>query len=172
MNDWFSPIENKYALSDDLPKMSEEQQAFLARWIDRSADLDGRIPSRADFPPNKFAKMMSRVIVFDVLSDPLDFYFRLMGTGVRDYTHKDFTGKNLSDLVDKGPGSKRWTQLETVVEKKVPLYDALPYVGPRVSIKLATVLLVPMASDFQNVDKIFQVTNFIERRPITIQRNF
>lgn len=168
MSHKFSPIDNKYAISDDLPKMPDEQQAFLARWIDRSADLEGRLPARADFPPNKFAKMMSRVIVFDVTSEPLDFHFRLMGTGVTDYTHKDFTGKNLSDLVDKGPGSKRWAQLETVVETKKPLYDSLPYVGPRVSIILATVLLVPMASDYTNVDKIFQVTNFIERHQINL----
>lgn len=168
MNDWLAPIKNKYLQDQGLPKMSDEQQAFLTRWISRSADLDGGIPSRADFPPNKFAKLMSNVIVFDVLHDPMDFHFRLMGTGVREYTHKDFTGKNLSDLVDKGPGSKRWTQLQTVVEKKEPLYDSLPYVGPRVSIKSATVLLVPMAKDYQNIDKVFQVTNFIERRPIKL----
>ncbi len=168
MNDWFSPIENRYTHDDGLPKMSEEQQVFLARWVNRSADIDGAIPSRADFPPNQFALLMSRVIVFDILRSPLDFHFRLMGTGICEYTHKDYTGKNLSDIVEKGPGSKRWSLLETVVEKKEPLYDALPYVGPSASIKMVTVLLVPMASDHQNMDKIFQVTNFIKRRPVNL----
>jgi len=169
-------MENRLSFSDlefvhnnDLPKMSEGQQAFLTRWVSRSADIDGGIPSRSDFPPNRFAPMMPHVIVFDVLQSPLDFHFRLFGTAVRDYTFNDYTGENLSDLVDKGPGSKRWTQLKTVVEKKEPLYDALSYVGPSVSIKSATVLLVPMAKDHQTVDKIFQVTQFIKHRPITLE---
>ncbi len=171
MNDWFSPIESRYTQDESLPKMSEDQQAFLARWVNRSADIDGGIPSRADFPPNHFALLMSKVTVFDILHSPLDFHFRLMGTGVRENTHKDFTGINLSELDDKGPGSKRWTQLATVLRQKEPLYDALPYVGPRVSIKMVTVLLVPMASDHQNIDKIFQVTNFIKRQPVKLNHH-
>lgn len=162
-------MEEKYGQNNNLPKMSEDQQAFLTRWVNRSADINGSIPSRADFPPNRFGRLMSRVIVFDVLRSPLDFHFRLFGTAVRDYTHHDYTGKNLSDLVDKGPGSKRWILLETVLDKKEPLYGSLSYVGPSVSIKSVTVLLVPMASDYQNIDKIFQVTNFIQHRPVTLE---
>jgi len=169
MDDHLSLSSLELVHNNDLPKMSEGQQAFLARWVSRSADIDGGIPSRSDFPPNRFAPMMPHVIVFDVLRSPLDFHFRLFGTAVRDFTHQDFTGKNLSDLAGKGPGSKRWTQLETVVDKKKPLYEALPYVGPSVSVKSVTVLLVPMASDHLNVDKIFQVTHFIMRRPIKIE---
>lgn len=163
----FSDLE--FVHNNDLPKMSEGQQAFLTRWVSRSADIDGGIPSRKDFPPNRFAPVMPHVIVFDVLRSPLDFHFRLFGTSVRDYTHQDFTGKNLSDMAGKGPGSKRWTQLETVIDTKKPLYEALPYVGPSVAVKTVTVLLVPMAKDHQKIDKIFQVTSFIMRRPITLE---
>jgi len=168
MDDQFSLSDLAFVQNDDLPKMSEDQQAFLARWVNRSADIDGGIPSRNDFPPNRFASMMPHVIVFDVLRSPLDFHFRLFGTSVRDYTHQDFTGKNLSGLEGKGPGSKRWTQLETVVDKKEPLYEDLPYVGPSIGIRSVTVLLVPMATDHQNVDKIFQVTSFHKRRSINL----
>jgi len=158
-----------FAYNNDLPKMSEGQQAFLTRWVSRSADIDGGIPSRSDFPPNHFGRLMSHVVVMDVLHSPLDFRFRLFGTVVRDYNRQDYTGKNLSDVLDRSPTSKRWTLLESVVEKKEPQYDSLSYIGPSVSIKSVTVLLVPMATDHQNIDKIFQVTQFIKRRPIRLE---
>ncbi len=161
-------MEQKYTQNNALPKMSDHQQAFLTRWVNRSADIDGGIPSRKNFPPHRFGRLMSQVIVFDVLRSPLDFHFRLFGTAVRDYTHQDYTGKNLSDLADKGPGSKRWALLESVVDKKKPLYEVLSYIGPSVSVKSVSVLLVPMANDHQNVDKIFQVTNFIKHRPMEL----
>ncbi len=169
MENRFSPFERKYVQNDDLPAMSDYQQAFLTRWVSRSADIDGGIPSRADFPPHHFGRLMSHAIVFDVLRSPLDFQFRLFGTVIRDYNRHDYTGKNLSDVVERSPASKRWEQLETVVDKKKPLYDTLSYIGPSVSIKSVTVLLVPLASDHQNIDKIFQITQFIERRPINIE---
>lgn len=167
-----SAAQLSYTDDKDLPEMSDDQQAFLLHWLKKSSDINDGIPARADFPPNKFAHIMPFVIIFDILTSPLDFQFRLMGTGVREYTHKDFTGKKLSDLVDKGPSSKRWRQLETVFTTKKPLYESLPYVGPRASVKLATVLLVPMASDNENIDKIFQVTNFVKRNPIKFNPAF
>ena len=168
----YSLIANKYTQDTSLPKMSEYQQALLTRWVSRSADIDGGIPSRSDFPPNRFGRLMSHAIILDVLREPLDFHFRLFGTVIREYNRQDYTGKNLSGVIKRSPGSKRWKQLETVVDKKEPLYDTLSYIGPSVSIRSVTVLLVPLATDHQNIDKIFQVTQFIERHPITLDSSF
>lgn len=61
------------------------------RWLERSQELDGKIPARQDFPPRKFGALMSHVVVFDVL-EPLDFKYSLFGTAVRENAHGEYTG--------------------------------------------------------------------------------
>lgn len=130
------------------------------RWLERSQELDGKIPARQDFPPHKFGALMSHVVVFDVL-EPLDFKYSLFGTAVRENAHGEYTGKLLSSLPGKGPDSGIWTFLTSVLKEQSPQYYQIPYVGPTVSIKGSTALFFPLAKEYKTIDKIFLVTQFI-----------
>lgn len=111
---------------------------------------------------------MPNVVIYSVARSPLDFEFRLIGTKVAANSQQDYTGKFASSLSGKGQKSKLWRQLAHVVLAREPLYDQLPYVGPNASVKHVSVLLCPLSHKGQTVDQIFQVTQFVKRRPLAI----
>lgn len=59
----------------------------------------GRIaPSRADIEPLDLATVLPRIMLADVLSNPLDFRYRLSGTGIADVHGTELTGLAPRDL--------------------------------------------------------------------------
>lgn len=144
------------------PDMSESQQLFLKGWLNKCADRPDYIPSRSDISPAQYAAHMANVVVFDILSEPTDFRYRLFGTHVREHSTEDFTGKNLSTLPGKGPKSQIWQMLDGARTKRVPLYKEVPYVGPSLLVKRSTVLFLPLANDHIDPDKIFLVAHFVK----------
>lgn len=146
--------------SDQLPAMSEHQQTFLKTWVERGSDIHGGLPARADFAPNKFAKLMPYALGLDVQPDAQDFVVRLMGTSVRDYTDADYTGQRLTEVGRLGPGTPYFDQLMKVTQEQVPDYAAHIYNGPRIGTGSLSVLCLPLADDGKTVNKIFQIVQY------------
>lgn len=149
---------------ETLPPMSEHQQLFLKTWVERSGEIGGALPARADFPPNKFARLMPMATVLDVERDPVDFTVRLLGTGIEDRALFNYTGSRLSSIPELGPGRPIFEQLKKVLKSRVPDYEVMPYFGPRVSVTALTVLCLPLAADGKTPDKIFQIINYLTRQ--------
>ena len=142
-------------------ELSGAQKTLQSFWTDWQADNLGLLPSRRDMDTRHNRLHFSYVVVFEVLNDPLNFKYRLVGTDVRENTHGDYTGKTLRDMEGKGPGSKIWRLLDDTKQSKQPHFQKIPYVGPKKDFMKTTLLFLPLASDHQNVDKIFLVSNFI-----------
>jgi len=142
--------------------LSHTQKVFLDYWNSWLEKADG-MPARKDLDVREVGKYLPHVVVFDILSDPLDFRYRLVGTEVRAHTHADYTGRNLSDMEGKGPGSKIWGFLDEVRTSKQPLFREVPYVGPQQAFMRSTLLFLPLADDHQTPDKILLVSNFISK---------
>lgn len=145
----------------DLPQLSASQELFLTSWLDHCSDQPSNIPARSAFPPDRYAKHMSSVVIFSIQTNPLDFRYDLFGTTVRYHSNADFTGKLISSLPGKGSGSQIWNMLDQTRTQKIPFYREVPYVGPHADIKRSTVLFLPMADDNKTPDRIFLVTNFV-----------
>jgi len=142
-------------------ELSEGQKTLRSFWTNWQSQNEGQLPSRRDMDVRENRLHFSHVVVFDVLSDPLDFKYRLVGTGVRENTYGDYTGKTLRNMEGKGPGSVIWGMLYNTRETKHPQFEQVPYVGPNKSFMRSTLLFLPLATDHQTVDKIFLVSNFI-----------
>jgi hypothetical protein len=135
------------------------KEAF-AYW---QSKLAGRLmPSRRDIDPVEIPRLLPYVMLVDVLRDPLDFRYRLIGTEVRDILHGDYTGKRYSEVPGKGAGSVVWSHYETVVVRKQPFLCTPPYVGPDRKLQRCDNLLLPLSDDGDTVNMVFNVMT-IER---------
>ncbi|SDD78799.1 PAS domain-containing protein [Kordiimonas lacus] len=142
--------------------LSHTQKIFLDYW-NGWLEKAGGMPARKDLNVRELGKYLPHVVIFDILNDPHDFCYRLVGTEVRAHTHGDYTGKKLSQMKGKGPGSKIWSFLDQVSASKQPLFQEVPYVGPQQAFLRSTLLFLPLADDHQTPNKILLVSNFISK---------
>jgi hypothetical protein len=100
--------------------MEQSLQDALTYWENKRAGR--RMPARRDLDPVfEIPTLLRWIILVDVLRDPLDFRYRLIGSGVVDRSRRNYTGKLFSELAHIGPDSLLWKQRAAVVEKAAPL---------------------------------------------------
>ena len=119
------------------------------------------MPSRADFDPVDVGFALPHLFMFDVLRDPLDFRYRLIGTAIVANLSQDYTGKRLSELPGKGPGSALWEHHNKVVESRCPSFSSVPYVGPYKDFKQISMLTLPFSDDEVTVNIIMVMSQFL-----------
>ena len=130
----------------------------LDYWNRRRADR--LMPARADIDPMHIVDLLQFVLLIDVLSDPRDFRYRLIGTAVVEISRSDMTGRRLSATAGKGPGSIVWDNCERVVTCRAPFSRSPPYIGPSERFRDCENLLMPLSTDGDRVDMVFQVVDF------------
>ncbi|WP_395021457.1 PAS domain-containing protein [Dongia sp.] len=80
----------------DDPDLDADLKFALDYWFRKRA---GRLaPSRADIDPVEIAPLLPRVMLVDVSLDPVDFRFRLAGTGLFKIHGAELTNKRALDL--------------------------------------------------------------------------
>lgn len=145
-------------------RMTEAQQSLLLHWK-HMREKRGGLPARGDFRLQDLGRHVTDIVVMDILEEPADFRYRLIGTHASEYLNRDYTGKTLSSLPGKGPGSKIWENLNTAKHSKEPQHLKVPYVGPQAAFKVAYTLYLPLASDHKHPDKLILVTSFSKKDP-------
>jgi len=144
--------------------MTETQQSLLLHWK-HMREKRGGLPARGDFRLQDLGRHVTDIVVMDILEGPEDFRYRLIGTHASEHLNRDYTGKTLSSLPGKGPGSKIWENLNIAKRSKEPQHLQVPYVGPQAIFKEAYTLYLPLASDHKHPDKLILVTNFPQKNP-------
>jgi hypothetical protein len=80
----------------DDPNLAADLKTALDYWqLKRGARL---APCRADIDPVEIAPLLPRVMLVDVSTDPLDFRFRLAGTGIFKIHGAELTNKRALEL--------------------------------------------------------------------------
>jgi hypothetical protein len=139
--------------------MEQLLQDALAYWESKRAGR--QMPARRDFDPVlEIPKLVPWVVLVDVLRDPLDFRFRLIGSGVVDRSRRNNTGKLFSEIPEFGPGSYLWSHRATVVETCAPLRAEPPYVGRMRGASRVADIHLPLSEDDTVVNMIFTVVAF------------
>jgi hypothetical protein len=83
-------------LSLDTPDLETDLRFALDYWFQKCA---GRLaPTRADIDPIDIAPLLPRVMLVDVGTDPVDFRFRLAGTGLFKIHGAELTNKRALEL--------------------------------------------------------------------------
>jgi hypothetical protein len=138
----------------DSPPNPILKQAF-AYW-------DGRrnrtpMPARRDLDPLDIPHLLPWLMLTDVLRNPLDFRYRLIGTGIVARSRRDFTGARLSELPHTGPGSTVWRHRREVVETGRPVFAIPPYTGADETVLRVMGIHMPLSEDGETVNMIFSV---------------
>jgi len=146
------------ALTDiNSPKL---QQA-LAYWNEKRGRRP--MPARADLDPMEMIPILPHVILLDVLRDPLDFRYRLIGTLVEDHMSAPYTGRRFSEFEGQCEGSRIWTCSERVLNERQPVRSDVPYIGPMSDFTTIEDIMMPLSSDGESVDVIFIAVEYIRK---------
>src|SRR5712692_1363843 len=78
-------------------------------------------PRRADIDPADLIENLPRIMLADVLTEPLDFRYRLSGTGITDVHSKNMTGKSPLDLMPPAFGELIYGHYCAVVGRREPM---------------------------------------------------
>jgi hypothetical protein len=120
-----------------------------------------RMPSRRDFDPVfEIPRLLPWVMLTDVLREPLDFRYRLIGTGIVSRSRRDHTGSLLSQLTHAGPASVVWRDRLAVVETRSPKFSTPPYAGGNPMVRGVSGIHLPLSADGETVNMIFTFVTY------------
>ena len=109
----FRPLEDFTALP---PKLA----ALHAWWRAKTGTADA-LPSRADVNPAELRHLLPHIALVDILRDPLDWRYRLVGTRMVDVMGGERTGKRMRELLSP-PAIEGSVMLMTrLLETRAPL---------------------------------------------------
>ena len=139
--------------------LNEAQQSLLSHWK-HIQKKRGNLPARSDFRMQDMGRHARNIVVMEILDNPTDFKYRLIGSSVVDHMHRDYTGETLSSLPGKGPDSKVWRNMDATRQSSEPQYLDVPYVGPHGAGGKTHTLYLPLAANHETPDKIMLVTHY------------
>ena len=142
----------------DRASLNADQREILDYW---SARCRGdRLPRRKDVDPLDFPHLLPFLMLVDVLRDPRDFRFRLVGTGFYNFSKAPLTKRLFSEVFKPTDKSVIWRDYMSVVQTTRPYYGEVPYVGPSSRAKHVYHLLLPLAENGVDVDMILNCAEF------------
>ncbi|HEV7372193.1 MAG TPA: PAS domain-containing protein [Arenibaculum sp.] len=145
---------------------SEAMDTILTAAFDYwRSKLGGRaMPARRDLDPLDIPKLLPWLMLTDVLRNPLDFRYRLIGTEIAARARRDYTGRRFSELTHTGPSSQVWIDRARVVETCRPVFTTPPYTGGDDSVSAVSGIHMPLSDDASSVNMILSVVTFQTRR--------
>jgi hypothetical protein len=103
-------------------------------------------PRRADIDPADLVEVLPRVMLADVRPDPLEFRYRLSGTGIADIHGREHTGKSPRDLTPPAYGALIHAHYCEAVRRREPLLHLIMLDTDERSRSYAR-LLLPLSED-------------------------
>jgi hypothetical protein len=122
------------------------------------------IPARCEFDPLlEIPGLVRFMMLKDVQWEPLDFRYRLVGTGLLNHLTTDWTGKFMSEVEYQRPPSTIWDYHRQVAESGQPLFIKPNYVGPHKDYLFIESVMLPLAKDHRKVDMIMIFIDFLRQ---------
>jgi len=90
---YMAPITVEWAPNATTDRRLLELHAY---WL--TLGRDGTVPDRKRFNPRAIAKLLPSVFLVDVLDDPRDFRFRLVGTAFTQAAGQELTGLRIGEI--------------------------------------------------------------------------
>jgi hypothetical protein len=140
-------------LDIDTKRYPEISRA-LAYWrAKRGARL---LPSRADIDPLDLSVDLPRVMMAEVSHDPLEFRYRVAGTGTFRVHGEELTGKHPRELQPPEYGKLIFTHYSEAVARRMPILHLIQLNVGDVSTSYARIIL-PLSNDGMKVDRLLTV---------------
>jgi hypothetical protein len=114
------------------------------------------VPSRSDIEPLDLIRALPRIMLADVIPDPLDFRYRLSGTAITDVHGSEFTGLSPLDLKPPEYGRLIFGHYRQCVAEERPLMHLILLDSDRRGRAYAR-LLLPLSNDGASVTMLMAV---------------
>jgi hypothetical protein len=149
-----APVEGRGARPAD-PTMAIQAPLLLRLLEDWEKRRRGRtLPARSDFDPLDLKYMMGKLLLVDILREPLRFRFRLIGTELVKRIGVDVTGKMLDDYPDPEFREHMRERYTAAVTTRQPLGSSQTRLVLDGRLRRYEALLLPLASDGETVDML------------------
>lgn len=113
-----------------------------------------RLPGRRDIDPVLLKRHLPTISLTDVWRDPLDFRFRLAGTGLYPLYGQEITGRKLEDVYSPDAAAYWRGVLEAVAKSGRPNAGRYQMRAPERGDRTLLWLRLPLASDGRTVDMV------------------
>lgn len=137
-------------LDIDCGRYSEIDR-LLAYW--RAKKGDRAFPSRADIDPLEFTRALPRVMMAEVSYDPLEFRYRVAGTGLFAMHGQELTGKRARELDPPEFGAMIHRHYAEVIARRVPILHLIELTMNYLATSYARIIL-PLSSDSTVIDRL------------------
>lgn len=139
--------------------IGELDQPALAQaygyWQSRRA---GRaFPSRQDIRPEDMRAFLRHVMLVDVACEPLNFTYRVFGTGIANAHRQDYTNKSVRDIAPAAFARLVWRQYREAVERRAPVLHSVVFRTVQEALSYRR-LTLPLSSDGSAIDKLLAVS--------------
>ena len=133
--------------------LREEFKAIEERW--RACCRAGRLPTRADFPPETLTPWMGHIQIVELVreGDTNRYRVRLVGTRIVYYEGRDNTGQFLDDVIPADQRDEILEPYRRCQETKSPGYSAFYSCSEGAISSQLERLILPLATDGENVDQ-------------------
>lgn len=154
------------SLSVPADVVSPMVREMLAYWQHKAA---GRMaPRPRDIDPGEIKRLLPYISISDVLHDPFDLRFRLVGTAIVESTGYDFTGRHFRDM-PVTTGMEIWIKhYVRVATEKRPFYGRYRGdLGPEL-VRYVDHGAFPLSSDGSTVDRMIEIEDWSEIRGVSL----
>jgi hypothetical protein len=131
-----------------------EIDRVLAYWRGKKGTRD--FPSRAEIDPLEFTKALPRVMMAEVSYDPLEFRYRVAGTGLFAMHGQELTGKRARELDPPEFGALIHRHYTEVIERRAPILHLIELTLDYLTTSYARIIL-PLSSDGTVIDRLMTV---------------
>jgi hypothetical protein len=121
-------------------------------------------PARGDFDPlMEIPKLIRNMMLLDVLREPLDFRYRLIGDKLRDHMGENWVGRRWSEIEQQRPPNPIWLHHQWVVENRAPRFIRPNYVGPHREFMFIESAVLPLGPDPDRVEMLMLFVDFLSK---------
>jgi hypothetical protein len=113
-------------------------------------------PRRSDIDPSELIEVLPRVMLVDVQREPLDFRYRLSGTGICDVHGSDLTGRRPRELLPAAYGALVERHYRECVARRSPLLH-LVMLDSAEKLRSYARLLLPLSEDGEAVTMLLAI---------------
>ena len=144
-------------------RLSSSQHRTIYRYWEEQMLKRGALPGRQHFDPIDVYRTLPWLNLVDVLAQEdgsYRFRQRLIGTALTEKFNRDVTGGWYEDIYHPDFLEEHTAPLLELIGEKKPSLTRIRFPSPDKKHVIYTRLMLPMASDGDNVDLILQVMDF------------
>lgn len=126
-------------------------------WVELTGDRP--LPLRAEITPERLGFVLGQVTIVDVLRDPLNFRYRLVGTKIEDAGRRGDKGKTIDEIEPAAYRQMVGSAYREVVETAQPVIQQISYLHHQRVVAFERIVL-PFSQSGGEVDVLLEASDW------------